>query len=122
AATLIHNGKELYRGGPRPNHLSISPDGVCLAYSESQDGKVRIVADGRPGEFFTSVDQLQFAPDGRTIVYGAHDGEQQFLVVGKERHGPFTPLTAPVFSDDGKKLALVVQIGREYWRKVLPVR
>jgi len=121
-ATLIHNGKELYRGGARPNHLSISPDGACLAYSESQDGKVRIVVEGQPGESYSSVDQLQFAPDGRTVVYAAHEGEQQFLVVGTKRHGPFLPLTGPVFSDDGSKLALVVQIGREYWRKVLPLR
>jgi hypothetical protein len=121
-ATLVHNGKELYRGGPRPNHLSISPDGTSLAYSESQEAKVRIVVDGRPGESFTSVDQLQFAPDGRTAVYSAHLGEEQYLVVGTTRHGPFLPLTAPVFSDDGSKLAIVVQIGREYWRKVFPLR
>jgi hypothetical protein len=120
-ATLIHNGKEVYREGPRPNHLAISADGARLAYSESEDGRVRIVADGRRGELFDGVDHLQFAPDGRTVVYTALQGEDPFLVVGEKRHGPFVPLTAPVFSDDGSKLALVVRIGREYWRKVLPL-
>jgi hypothetical protein len=121
-ATLVHNGKEVYRGGPRPNHLSISADGAGLAYSESRDGKVKIVIDGHPGEAYDSVDHLQFAPDGRTVVYSAHQGEEQFVVVGSTRHGPFVPLTGPVFSDDGTQLALVVRIGREYWRKVLPIR
>ncbi len=68
------------------------------------------------------MDHLQFAPDGRTVVYTAHEGEEQFLVVGEKRYGPFVPLTGPVFSDDGSKLALVVRIGREYWRKVFPLR
>ncbi|MBV8881050.1 MAG: hypothetical protein JO332_13865 [Planctomycetaceae bacterium] len=121
AATLVHNGKTLYQGGPRPNHLVISPDGACLAYSESRDGQVRIVVDGRPGEFHASVDHLQFAPDGRTVVYMAHDGDQPYVVVGTKRHGPYVPMAGPVFSDDGKQLAVVVQIGREVWRKILPV-
>jgi hypothetical protein len=120
-ATLVHNGQELYRGGPRPNHLSISSDGSCLAYSKNDAGHVQIVGGGRPGDVYSSVDQLHFAPDGRTVVYSAHQGEEQFLVVGTKRHGPFVPLSAPVYSDDGAKLALVVQIGREYWRKVFPV-
>lgn len=122
AATLLHNGKTVYKDGPRPNHLTISKDGSGLAYSETVDGKVRIVADGVPGELFTSVEHLQFAPDGRTPVYGAQQGEESYVVVGTRKHGPFHPMTAPVFSDDGSRLALVVQIGREYWRKVLPIR
>ncbi|HZE95645.1 MAG TPA: hypothetical protein VE981_01330 [Planctomycetota bacterium] len=120
-ATLVHNGKELYKGGPRPNHLVISSDGACMAYSESQDGKVRIVADGRPGAWHSGVEQLQLAPDGRTPVYVAQDGEDQFLVVGGKVHGPFVPLTAPVFHETGNPLAIVVRIGREIWRKVFSV-
>ena len=122
AATLLHNGREVYRDGARPNHLAISPDGASLAYSEGEGGRARIVADGRRGELFDGVDHLQFAPDGRTVVYAAHQGQDQFVVVGERRHGPFVPLTAPVFSEDGSKLALVVRIGREVWRKVLPAR
>jgi hypothetical protein len=122
AATLVHNGKDVYRDGPRPNHLAISADGKCLAYSESHDGKVRVVVDGTPGAGYDSIDHLQIAPDGRTVVYTAHEGDGQSVVVGTRRHGPFVPLTAPVFSDDATKLALVVRIGREYWRKILPLR
>lgn len=120
-ATLVHNGKVIYRGGPRPNHLAIGADGSGLAYSESQDGKVRVVAGGRPGAWFGSVDHLQLAPDGRTPVYTAQEGEDRFLVVGTAKHGPFLPLTAPVFNETGDKLAIVVQNGPEYWRKVFPV-
>lgn len=120
-ATLVHNGKEVYRAGPRPNHLAISSDGSCLAYSESHDGKVRVVVDGIPGELHSSIEHLQIAPDGRTAVYTASEEDRQYLVIGTRRYGPFVLLTAPVFSDDATKLALVVQIGREYWRKVLPL-
>jgi hypothetical protein len=122
AATLIHNGKTLYQDGPRPNHLVISPDGAALARSESQDGKVRIVVDGRQGALFDSVEHLQFAPDGKTPVYIAHEGEEQFVVIGDRRHGPFVPMTGPVFNETGDLLAIVVRTGREIWRKILPLR
>jgi hypothetical protein len=121
-STLVHNGKVLYKDGPRPNQLAISPDGASLAYSESVDGKVRIVVDGVPGELFAAAEHLVYAPDGKTVVYTAQEGGQQVVVVGRKRHGPFIPLTAPVFNEAGDQLALVVKIGREIWRKVLPVR
>ncbi len=121
-AVLMHNGKVVSRGGPRPNHLAISPDGKSLAHSESVDGKVRIVVDGDAGEPYDVVDRLSYAPDGKTAIYFAQDAGQQYLVTGRKRHGPFIPLSAPVFNDAGDKLAIVVRIGREYWRKVLPLR
>jgi hypothetical protein len=118
---LMHNGRAVYRDGPRPNHLAISPDGAAIAYSESREGKVRIVSAGTTGDAFTSIDRLGFAPDGRTPVYVAQDGEQTFVVVGGQRHGPMVPLSEFVFNEAGDKLAVVARIGREYWRKILPV-
>jgi hypothetical protein len=118
---LIHNGRAVYRGGPRPNHLAISPDGAAIAYSESQDGKVRIHCDGASGDWFTSIDRLGFAPDGRTPVYVGQDGEQTFVVLGGKRYGPMAPLSDFVFNEAGDKLAVLAQIGREYWRKILPL-
>jgi dipeptidyl aminopeptidase/acylaminoacyl peptidase len=122
ACVLFHNGREVYRGGPRPNHLAISPDGSSIAYSEGQEGKVRIVADGEAGESYTSVDRLTFAPDGKTPVYVAQQGEETYVVVGQKRHGPFGLLTGPVFNDAGDKIAVVARLGREIWRKILPLR
>lgn len=122
SCVLVHNGREVFRGGPRPNHLAISADGASLACSESRDGKVRIVVDGEPGEWWGSVENLAFAPDGKTPVYLAHEGDQTFVVVGQKRHGPMVPLTEPAYSEAGDKLALVARIGREIWRKVIPVR
>ena len=119
---LVHNGREVYRGGPRPNHLSISADGSAIVYSETVDGKVRIVAEGEPGEAFTSIDGLVIGPDGRTPVYLAQQGEETFVVVGQRRHGPMGVLAGPVFSDVGDQVAVVARIGREIWRKILPVR
>jgi hypothetical protein len=118
---LMHNGCAVYRGGPRPNHLAISADGAAIAYSETRDGKARIVSDGASGDWFTSIDRLGFAPDGRTPVYVGQDGEQTFVVVGRQRHGPMLPLSELVYNEAGNKLALVARIGREYWRKILPV-
>jgi hypothetical protein len=121
SCVLMHNGRAVYRGGPRPNHLAISADGAALAYSESKDGKIRILSGGAAGDWFTSIDRLAFAPDGRTPVYVGQEGDQTFVVVGRQRHGPMVPLSDLVFSDAGDKLALVARIGREYWRKVLPI-
>lgn len=120
-SVLFHNGKVVSRGGPRPNQLAISADGSSLAYSESVDGKVRIVVDGDQGELYSAVDRLIYAPDGKTVVYAAQDGGQQYLVVGRKRHGPFVPLTAPAFNEAGDALALVVKTGREIWRRILPL-
>jgi len=119
---LVHNGREIYRGGPRPNHLAISADGSSIVYSEGHDGKVRIVADGEAGEEFTSIDRMMLAPDGKTPVYVAQQGEETFVVVGQKRHGPMTLLAGPVFSDAGDQLAVVARIGREFWRKIFTVR
>jgi hypothetical protein len=121
SCTLVHNGREVYRNGPRPNHLAISADGASIAYSESKDGKVRILVNGEAGPEFQSVDKLGFAPDGRTPVYLAQEGEAQFIVVGRRKHGPMVPLTDPVFNAAGDQLAVVARIGREFWRKILPV-
>lgn len=121
AATLLHNGTVVYKDGPRPNHLVISADGSTLARSESHDGKVRIVVGAAAGAPFDSVEHLQFAPDGRTPVYLAHEGESQFVVVGGRKHGPFVPMTAPAFNEAGDKLAIVVRQGREIWRRILPL-
>lgn len=118
---LVHSGRQVYRAGPRPNHLAISADGSSIVYSESHDGKVRIVADGEPGETFTSIDQLTFAPDGKTPVYLAQQGEETFVVVGQKCHGPMGVLAGPVFNDAGDQAAVVARIGREIWRKILPV-
>lgn len=122
SCALIHNGREIYRGGFRPNHLAISADGNTIAYSESLDGKVRIVVDGEPGEFFDSVDRLGLAPDGKTPIYFARTGEESFVVAGQKKHGPMVPWCEPVFSPSGNEVALVARIGREVWRKILPLK
>jgi hypothetical protein len=119
---LVHNGREVRRDGPRPNHLAISPDGAAIAFSETHEGKVRIVADGEPGESFTSVDGLKFTPDGRTVVYTAKEGGAGYVVIGRRRYGPMIPFTEPVFNPAGDAAAVVAKIGREVWRKVLPLR
>jgi len=122
SCVLVHNGKEIRRDASRPNHLCISPDGQTIAYSEQHDGKVRIVADGEPGESFSFVDGLMFAPDGKTPVYTAQEGSEGYVVIGRRRYGPMTPYTVPVFNDAGDAVAVVARIGREVWRKILPVR
>lgn len=120
--TVTHNGREVLRDGARPNHLLISPDGAMLARSEKLADQVRLVVDGVAGEPFTSIDRLGFAPDGKTAVYAAQDGDRPFLVVGTRRHGPMLPLTDPVYSPRGDALSLVAKLGREIWRKTIPLR
>jgi hypothetical protein len=119
--TVRHNGKEIVRDGARPNHLLISPDGATIARSEKVGEKVRLIVGSETGDEFTSIERLCFAPDGKTPVYAARDGEQSFLVSGRRRQGPMEALCDPQFNAAGDQFAIVARIGREIWRKVLPV-
>lgn len=118
---LTHNGREVARGPSRPAQLAIGADGSSLAWSESQDDRMRMVVDGRPGEWFDRVERPLYAPDGRTVLYTARTGADAWLVAGATRHGPMEPLTEPVFDADGRRAALAARLGDEFWRKVVPL-
>ncbi|HEX7897424.1 MAG TPA: hypothetical protein VF950_06670 [Planctomycetota bacterium] len=115
---LTHNGREVARGTSRPNQMAMSDDGASLAWSESLDGRMRLVVDGKPGEWFDRVESPVYAPDGRTLLYVGRRNGEAWLVAGAALHGPMEPLTAPVF--DGRRAAVVARIGREYRRKIVP--
>lgn len=114
---LVHNGREVARGVSRPNQMALSPDGASLAWSESLEGRARMVVDGVPGEGFERVERPVYAPDGRTLLYVGRRGADAFLVAGATLHGPMEPLTDPVF--EGRRAAVVVRQGRDFFRKVI---
>lgn len=117
SCALTHNGRELARGSSRPNQMALSPDGESLAWSESQDGRMRMWLDGRAGEWFDRVERPLFAPDGRTLFYVGRRGPDAWLLAGGSVHGPFEPLTDPVF--EGRRAVLVTREGRDFRRRVL---
>jgi len=59
----------------------------------------------RRGSFFDYTFQPAFSPDGRTVAYGARDGQHEFVVVGDKKGEEFAGVSNPTFSPDGKTVA-----------------
>ena len=97
-----------------------SPDSSHFAYGARQNGKERIVFDGKPGRDYDLIasDSLAFSPDSESLVYRAKRDGKRFLVVAGEET---TPAGAdnfgdPVFSPDSQRKAInVTRAGKERW-------
>lgn len=97
-----------------------SPDSRHFAYGARQNGKERIVFDGKPGRDYDLIasDSLAFSPDSKSLVYRAKRDGRRFLVVAGEE---ITPAGAdnfgdPVFSPDSQRKAInVTRAGKELW-------
>lgn len=97
-----------------------SPDSSHFAYGARQNGKARIVLDGKPGRDYDLIasDSLAFSPDSKSLVYRAERDGKRFLVVAGEE---ITPAGAdnfgdPVFSPDSQRKAInVTRVGKELW-------
>ena len=104
------------------NHLVFSPDGKRFAYGAFLNGKAFIISDGQKGTEYDGIGRPVFDRNSQQIAYFASEGGKSFIVVGSKR-GPSYELIdlAPVFSDDGRRVAYISVQDREVWRRVLEV-
>lgn len=94
--------------------VSVTSDGHTVGVM-SEDGRLRFVWDGEPGEPFDSFWQLRdksnavfTSADGAHIAYAASRGELSFVGRDGGEEAPFVAITRsvpPVFSPDGTHLA-----------------
>jgi hypothetical protein len=115
---LFLNGRCLRESESRLECLAINQDGTKVAFLEEG----RIVDGDFRGDKVDSLDPPVFAPDGRTLVTKASFGGRPFLVVGGKKRGPMKAWSPLAFDDEATRVAVVAEIGREIWRKVLPLR
>jgi hypothetical protein len=110
AFRIFHRNRLVRETPERVGSLVLNADGSKLAWTEG--GKVHL-----DGDFVAAGEEPVFAPDGATLVFRSGDAVQ----IGGKRHGPMRALSPFAFDPAGKRVAVVVQIGAEIWRKVLPL-
>ncbi|MDQ3133219.1 MAG: hypothetical protein M3Q76_00230, partial [Acidobacteriota bacterium] len=98
-------GKE-YVSGP-----DFSPDGGRVAYKVSQNDKWQVITDGKESRAYDGLgNNLVFSADGRSLLYRASLGGDQFVVVNNvEGHKhPTIEENSYTLSPDGKRAAYKV--------------
>lgn len=79
-----------------------SPDGrhVAFAARDEHGSAWSVSLDGAKGDEFTSIDQLSFAPDGKTPVYRAAESGKYHVVVGAKRSDAYERLEPYFFAPE----------------------
>ncbi len=128
-ATQQQIGGPLTADGSQVNAVAFSPDGTALATAGS-DGTARLwdIATHRQigmpltvGGNGTVVSSVAFSPDGTALATAGSDSTAQLWDVGTHRqigmplHTEGRPLTAVVFSPDGKMLATASGNTAQLW-------
>ncbi len=98
-----------------PSKPVFSERGNSVAYGDrkTREMKKRVVFNGKPGEWFDTVDDLMLNPDGTTVAYSASQPNPQkgmplhFMVVNDKKGEAFYSVSAPIFSTDGKSVAYI---------------
>lgn len=94
---------------PVVDFVTISPDGLRVAYVISENGKVRLVLDGVLGPYFDLISSPLFTSDSRHIIYKAKIGETWHLVIdGKpSATGKYLIDGEPLLADNGASVIVV---------------
>ena len=104
--------------------LHLSPEGSPIFEKRDAPGSGRRFFEwkGMRGPSFSEIEPPSFAPDGKSITYGATNGETGFVVVGGRTVETPGRIGSPVFSPDGSAVGYGALVGREIWWKVIAVR
>lgn len=98
------------------SELAWSPEGRTLAFAAVAGTDSFVVVGDQRGEIFDRIDGLTYSPDGKTVAYLGWEGRKVRVVAGGKKWPGFEPTTdhpygRPVFSPDGKSLAVSTGTG-----------
>lgn len=93
------------------NPIVISDEGRGAAYISEQDGKQRVVHNGKPGLFFSEISRLTISPDGQRVSYRCALLGKQQAVVDSVPGQVYDNVRDFYYSPDSRHLAYVVQLG-----------
>ncbi len=99
--------------GTTPDHITVSPNGLHIAYIAHKGSRSVAVIDGKMGPVFDAFDhisQLQdqrfaFSPDGKRCAYLGHASDDIKVVVGDEQSPAGLQIRDFMFSPDGSHYA-----------------
>ncbi|MEZ4447022.1 MAG: hypothetical protein R3B72_48530 [Polyangiaceae bacterium] len=91
--------------------LAVGPSGRPLVYGVQQDGRWRLVSDGRIGPPHAGIGELVLSADGRHEAYAVEDGDGWRVVHDGQRGPRFDAILERSlrFSPDGRHLAYVAE-------------
>ena len=114
----VKNEREVFQVGV------LEDDTPVLVVKEEREGFVSTITEyfviygkEKIGPF-DDVDDLNFSPDGKNLIYKAKIDRKWYLFVGKERVGPFDFVDFPTFSPDGKSLVYEAEIDGKWYTKL----
>lgn len=110
AQVPILDGKELGAYDAIAN-VGFSPKGDRFAFVALQGSSRNVIADGVKGASYDGIGRLRFSADGQKFAYNARTNGKSVLVVNDSVIGnPAESMTAPIFSPDGRNVAVVEKI------------
>lgn len=119
---VVLNGRRVAQG-PRLAQLKFCADQKTIAYGAILGPRSRLVVGDTPGKEYDGVNQIVPSPRGTTVAAVVHQKGKAHVVAGNRESAAFDFVaTAPVFSDDGTKVAFGALRGAELWWKVMDVK
>jgi hypothetical protein len=99
--------------GTVPDHITVSPNGLHIAYITHKGSRSVAVIDGKMGPVFDAFDHITqlsdqkfaFSPDGKRCGYLGHSGDELKVVVGDEQSAAGLQIRDFMFSPDGSHYA-----------------
>lgn len=74
-------------------------------YTVKRDGAMSVVVGEKAGEAYAGVADLTVSRDRKSIAYRAwNKANEEYVVVGDEKRGPYHSASGPAFSPDGRVL------------------
>ncbi|HAS53681.1 MAG TPA: hypothetical protein DCS42_05880 [Nitrospiraceae bacterium] len=98
--------------------IDFSAQGEGVAFVQESAGKVRVVLNGKTGNFYQSIGTMIISPDGRRVAYNAFDGDKWRIVIDEKEYPAEGEIGSPVFSPDSRHVAYESRVDNS-WRIII---
>jgi hypothetical protein len=112
-AFLVVGGKRIPGSDVEVDRITdmvFSPDGKHYAAKyQTENNMYYVFADGKRGQEYQMVDNLQFTADSSQFAYYAMANNRGFLVIGDQESQGYSGLIKPVFAPAGNRIGAVTR-------------